>query len=82
MERKKIAVVEYGKLIFHSIPYHALFGTRQSSKKFFLLFDQKIKSYFLMPYLARRHPLFNRDSIAILNQQCLVFLSKIHLLKY
>ena len=24
MERKKIASMEYGKIVFHSIPYHAL----------------------------------------------------------
>ena len=24
MERKKITSVEYGKIVFHSIPYHAL----------------------------------------------------------
>ena len=25
MEWKKIATIEYGKIVFHSIPYHALF---------------------------------------------------------
>ena len=34
---------------------------RQSSKKnFFLVCDQKIKCYFLMSYLARLHPPFNK----------------------
>ena len=32
--------------------------TRQSSKKIFLLWDQKIKCYFMMSYLARLHPPF------------------------
>ena len=26
MEWKKIASMEYGKIVFHSIPYHALLG--------------------------------------------------------
>ena len=27
MECKKIASMEYGKIVFHSIPYHALVGS-------------------------------------------------------
>ena len=29
MEWKKIASMEYGKIVFHSIPYHALAATPQ-----------------------------------------------------
>ena len=32
MEWKKIAVMEYGKIIFHFIPYHALIFKRSSKK--------------------------------------------------
>ena len=31
MEWKKIASMEYGKIIFHSIPYHALASRRNDS---------------------------------------------------
>ena len=32
MEWKKIASMEYGKIVFHSIPYHALVFTRYISQ--------------------------------------------------
>ena len=32
MEWKKIASMEYGKIVFHSIPYHALFLVKELNK--------------------------------------------------
>ena len=47
MEWKKIVSMEYGKIVFHSIPYHACLGFEAKAKD--LSFEAKAKDFKMCP---------------------------------